>query len=128
MKLLTILALCLSLTSCVTDPATGKRTVNWPLVEVTAGKLAGIALQAAAEHYGVDPTSAQAINSAVAELSGIAAQSQANLGATPKAANVAQGSSIVEVGLAVQKALGNQPLSQPVVDALFQAAAVAQQP
>lgn len=94
----------------------------------TAEQIAGIALNAAAARFGVSPESQKAIRTAVADLSGVAAQSQAHLGKTPTRAAVAQGAGNPSVGAAVQKALPDAPLSQKTVDQVFQAAALLEQP
>lgn len=111
------LILALALSSCVTMPDGSRR-----LDMVAVNSIAALAVDIAAQQLGVPPDNARAIKAGFNALSGIAAQSQANLGATPKKANVAQGSHIPAVGAAVQAALPNRPLDQKTVDALFAAA------
>lgn len=111
------LILALFLTSCVTMPDGSRR-----LDMVAINAIAALAVDIAAQQLGVSPDSAQAIKAGFNALSGIAAQSQASLGSTPRKANVAQGAGQPLIGEAVEAALPNRPLTQADANAIFAAA------
>lgn len=121
MKSITIL-FSLVLTGCITTTAPdGTKTTKPDLVTINA--LAALAVDVAADRLHISPDSARAIKAAAADLAGVAAQSQANVGKTPTASNVAQGAAITAVGQAVQTQLPAGPIDQKLVNTLFAAAA-----
>lgn len=119
MKYITPLLALVLVAACVTDPVTGKQTID----QAQVNSIAALAIDLAAQHYGVSPESTTAIKAGAAQLFGIAAQAQANMGKTPTSANVAQGSAIPTIGNAVQAQLPSSPINQQTVNALFAAAA-----
>jgi len=84
--------------------------------------LADLAIAVAGAYYHLPPTATQAATLAFNDLWGMAAQANANLGKTPAQANIAQGASNPSVGLAIQKALPDVPITAATVQQLRQAA------
>lgn len=121
MKTLTLI-FTFALTACVTTTSPdGTKTTQPDLVTINA--LAALAVDVAADRLHISPDSARAIKAAAADLAGVAAQSQANVGKTPTASNVAQGAAIPAVGQAVQAQLPAGPIDQKLVNTIFAAAA-----
>lgn len=128
-KLFTI-AITLALCACttVTSPDGTKTTTA---DNATINNIAGLAFQAAqlyvASRGGNPGTTVKGSPATIAssDLSGIAAQAQANLGKTPLAANVAQGAGTSAVGNTIMANLPQQPMTQATVATLNDAAAKA---
>lgn len=117
-----LLLLCLLSSGCVTAPDGSRR-----LDPLAVNSIAALAVDLAANRLGISPESARAIRTGSADLFGIAAQAQANLGQKPATARIAQGAALPEIGQAVQAQLPNAPITQATADALFEAAAQAKQ-
>lgn len=117
MKTIPCILLAAALAGCITSPDGTTR-----LDTVAVNSLAALAVDLAAQHFGVSPDSARAIRTGANDLFGVAAQAQANLGKRPAAVNVAQGAALPEIGKAVQAALPNKPIDQQTVNAIFEAA------
>lgn len=117
MKTIPCILLAAALGGCITAPDGTTR-----LDTVAVNSLAALAVDLAAQHFGVSPDSARAIRTGANDLFGVAAQAQASLGKTPSRAAVAQGAALPEIGKAVQAALPNAPLNQQTVNAIFEAA------
>lgn len=119
MKTITTLLLTLALAGCITDPATGRQRLD----PVQVNSIAALAVDLAAVHFHISPESTLAIKTAAADIAGIAAQAQANIGKKPAQADVAKGAGTPAIGSAVQAQLPNVPITQSTVDQLFAAAA-----
>lgn len=120
----------IALVGCASD---GSLTPQGQKGVTTALQIAQIALNnyaayANAKAGGSKLTNAQIATLASNDLSGIAALAQANVGATPAAANIAKGAANPIVGQTVVSALPPVPITQQTVNTLYSAAAQATTP
>lgn len=88
----------------------------------TAEQLVAVAIDGYVATNGGKTITPAALQTISSNLFAVAAQAQGNVGTTPTAANVAQGSALPVLGSNVQQALPNAPITQAQVNQIFQAA------